>query len=278
MDVVVNFKNKEKELQIDFLVFGEGENRIVLTWSSSDRVPGEFRGDGVLIGENDEDASGRLHEIMYQKLTALQVYDPEKDSEYDWAEIESIEFLDGEDSYIVPDNLLSRFQMHEINEKNLHMSLTVEDYEKLADHVRKSDKLDNIRNCMELHLTEIGYENIFNFLNKKLQSSPDEMAGMYSDPSSGYDEVDMLNHIITHYGGMARYRMLSNQGTENETENTVLLMRSEADHLIDNIRERDNGADMLLEEGGLIFIDEDGNTVDMYFVNEIDFIEDEELV
>lgn len=278
MDVVVNFKNKKRELQLDFLVFGEGEDRVVLTWSSSDRVPGEFRGDNVLIGENDEDAFGRLHEIMYQKLTALQVYDPEKDKESDWEEIKSITFLDGGDRYIVPDNLLSRFQMHEINEKNLHMSLTVEDYEKLASHVRKMDKLDNIRNCMELHLTEIGYDNIFDFLEKKLQNNPDEMADMYSDPSEGYDEVDMLNHIITHYGGMARYRMLSNQGTENETENTVLLMRSEADHLIDNIRERDNGADMLLEEGGLIFIDEDGNTVDMYFVNEIDFIEDEELV
>ena len=278
MDVVVIFKNKERELQIDYLEFGEGENRVVLTWSSSDRVPGEFRGDGVLIGENDEDAKGRLYEIMHKQLTAIQTYDPEKDSESDWAEIESIEFLDGEDSYIVPDNLLSRFQMHEINEKNLHMSLTVEDYEKLADHVRKSDKLENIRNCLGLHLTEIGYDNIFNFLEKKLQSSPDEMAGMYSDPSSGYDEVDMLNHIITHYGGMGRYRLISNQGTENETENTVLMMKEEADSLIDNIRERDNGADMQLEEGNFLFSDEEGNTVDMYFVNEIDFIEDEELV
>ena len=278
MDVVVILNNKKRELQLDFLVFGEGEDRVVLTWSSSDRGPGEFRGDGVLIGENDEDAKGRLYEIMHKQLTAIQTYDPEEDKESDWAEIESIEFLDGEDSYIVPDNLLSRFQMHEINEKNLHMSLTVEDYEKLADHVRKSDKLDNIRNCMELHLTEIGYDNIFNFLNKKLQSSPDEMAGMYSDPSSGYDEVDMLNHIITHYGGMGRDRLISNQGTEDEAENTVLLMKEEADRLIDNIRERDNGADMQLEEGNLIFSDEEGNTVDMYFVNEIDFIEDEELV
>lgn len=278
MDVVVNFKNKKRELQLDFLVFGEGEDRVVLTWSSSDRVPGEFRGDNVLIGENDEDAFGRLHEIMYQKLTALQVYDPEKDKESDWEEIKSITFLDGGDRYIVPDNLLSRFQMHEINEKNLHMSLTVEDYEKLASHVRKMDKLDNIRNCMELHLTEIGYDNIFDFLEKKLQNNPDEMADMYSDPSEGYDEVDMLNHIITHYGGMGRYRLISNQGTENETENTVLLMKEEADRLIDNIRERDNGADMQLEEGNFLFSDEEGNTVDMYFVNEIDFIEDEELV
>lgn len=273
MDVVVIFKNKERELQIDYLEFGEGENRVVLTWSSSDRVPGEFRGDGVLIGENDEDAKGRLYEIMHKQLTAIQTYDPEKDSESDWAEIESIEFLDGGDRYIVPDNLLSRFQMHEINEKNLHMSLTVEDYEKLADHVRKTDKLDSIRNCMELHLTEIGYDNIYDFLDKKLQSSPDEMAGMYSDPSSGYDEVDMLNHIITHYGGMGRYRLISNQGTENETENTVLLMKEEADNLIDNIRVRDNGAD-----AGITLTDEDSGEVDIIYVDEVVFIEDEELV
>lgn len=273
MDVVVIFKNKERELQIDYLEFGEGENRVVLTWSSSDRVPGEFRGDGVLIGENDEDAKGRLYEIMHKQLTAIQTYDPEKDSESDWAEIESIEFLDGGDRYIVPDNLLSRFQMHEINEKNLHMSLTVEDYEKLADHVRKMDKLDNIRNCMELHLTEIGYDNIFDFLEKKLQNKPDEMAGMYSDPSDGYDEVDMLNHIITHYGGMGRYRLISNQGTENETENTVLLMKEEADNLIDNIRVRDNGAD-----AGITLTDEDSGEVDIIYVDEVVFIEDEELV
>ena len=278
MDVIVNLKNKKRELQIGFLVFGEGENRIVLTWSSSDRVPGEFRGDNVLIGENDEDASGRLHEIMYQKLTALQVYDPEKDKESDWEEIESITFLDDGDRYIVPNNLLSRFQMHVINEPGLHMSLTVEDYEKLADHVRKMDKLDNIRNCMELHLTEIGYDNIFDFLEKKLQNKPDEMAGMYSDPSDGYDEVDMLNHIITHYGGMGRYRLISNQGTENETENTVLLMKEEADRLIGNIRERDNGADMLLDEAGKTLTDEDSGEVDIIYVDEVVFIEDEELV
>lgn len=277
MDVIVIFKNKEKELQLDFLEFGE-EDRVVLTWSSSDRTPGVFIGHKVLIGENDEDARDRLREIVYKKLTALQVYDPEKDKESDWAEIETITFNDGGDKYIVPDMYLHRFQMHEINEKNLHMSLTVEDYEKLADHIRKTDKLANIRNCMELHLTEIGYDNIFDYLEKKLQNNPDEMAEMYTDPSDGYDEEVMLNHIINHYGGMARYKFISNQGTEDEAENIVLLMKEEANHLIDNIRERDNGADMQLEEGDLILTDEEGGDVDMIYVDEILYIEDEELV
>lgn len=277
MDVKVVFKNKENNLQLDFLEFGEGEDRVVLTWNSSSNTPGVFNGKTVLIGENDEDARGRLQEITYKQLAAIQVYAPEKDRESDWAEIESITFIDGKDTYFVPDMYLSRFQMHEINEKNLHMLLTVEDYEKLADHVRKTDKLDNIRNCMELHLTEIGYDNIYDFLDKKLQNNSDEMADMYSDPADGYDEEVMLNHIITHYGGMGRYRLISNQGTEDETENTVLLMKSEAEHLIDNIRERNNGADMLLEEAELTLTDEDSGEVDIIYVDEIEFIEDEEL-
>lgn len=277
MDVKVVFKNKENNLQLDFLEFGEGEDRVVLTWNSSSNTPGVFNGNNVLIGENDEDARGRLREIMHKQLAAIQVYAPEKDRESDWAEIESITFVDGADSYFVPNNLLSRFQMHEINEKNLHMLLTEEEYEKLADHVRKMDKLDNIRNCMELHLTEIGYDNIYDFLDKKLQNNSDEMADMYSDPADGYDEEVMLNHIISHYGGMGRYKLISNQGTEDETENTVLLMKSEAEHLIDNIRERNNGADMLLEEAGLTLTDEDSGEVDIIYVDEIEFIEDEEL-
>lgn len=277
MDVIVVFKNKEKELQLDFLEFGEGEDRIVLTWDSSSSEPGIFNGNNVLIGEKDEDARGRLGDIMHKQLVAIQVYDFKKDRESDWAEIESITFIDGKDKYFVPSNLLSRFQMHEINERNLHMLLTVEDYEKLASHVRKMDKLDNIRNFMELHLKGEEYNNIFEFLDKKRQNDSDRMADMYSNPSDSFYEEMMLNHIINHYGGMGRYRLISNKGTEVETENTVLLMKSEAEHLIDNIRERNNGADMLLEEAELTLTDEDSGEVAIIYVDEIEFVEEEEL-
>lgn len=51
--------------------------------------------------------------------------------------------IDGKDKYYVPGILLHCFQMHEISEKDLHMAMTVEDYEKLADHVHKTDKQNN---------------------------------------------------------------------------------------------------------------------------------------
>ena len=49
----------------------------------------------------------------------------------------------------------------------------------------------------------------------------------------------------------------------------VILMRSQADILSENIRERNNGGTFPFAEGEIFLTDKDGDTVDLFYVDEI---------
>lgn len=89
--------------------------------------------------------------------------------------------------------------------------------------------------------------------------------------------ADVLSDIIENRGGIATYTLISNQGTENECENEVVLMKKQADFWADNIREKNNGSDMLIQEGDIILKDLKGDDVDLFFVDEICFKADETI-
>ena len=78
-----------------------------------------------------------------------------------------------------------------------------------------------------------------------------------------------MNHIISTYGGMAVYTLISNEGTQDECSSDVILMRSQADILSENIRERNNGGTFPFAEGEISLTDKDGDTVDLFYVDEI---------
>ena len=54
-------------------------------------------------------------------------------------------------------------------------------------------------------------------------------------------------------------------------------MKKQADVWTDNIREKNNGSDMLIQEGDIILKDIKGDEVDLFFVDEIWFKADETI-
>lgn len=279
MNIEIKLKT-EKKVTVDFLEFGYfGSDDTILTvgWDESQYEPGDIYGKGVQI--NEEYANGRINELIGLELTALQVYDLESEQEMDWIEVESISFFDDGKTYEVMPNYLQRFQRHDIQTDCVNLNLTEEQYQSLARYVRQNDRIENLFDAMENHILQInGYENVFQFLEKELQDHPKEMTDEFNPVAhTGEAEIDALSDIIENRGGIATYTLISNQGTENECENEVVLMKKQADVWTDNIREKNNGSDMLIQEGDIILKDIKGDEVDLFFVDGICFKADETI-
>ena len=197
----------------------------------------------------------------------------------DWIEVESISYFDDDKTYEVMPYCLRRFQRHDIKTDCVNLNLTEEQYQSIARYVRQNDKIENLFDALESHLLQRnGYENVFQFLEKELQEHPKEMTENFNPEAyTGEEEVDALCNIIEDRGGIATYTLISNQGTENECENEVVLMKKQADVWTDNIREKNNGSDMLIQEGDIILKDIKGDEVDLFFVDEICFKADETI-
>ena len=279
MNIEIKLKT-EKKVTVDFLEFGYfGSDDTILTvdWGECQYEPGDIYGKGVQI--NEEYANGRINELMGLELTALQVYDLESGQEMDWIEVESISYFDDDKTYEVMPYCLRRFQRHDIKTDCVNLNLTEEQYQSIARYVRQNDKIENLFDALESHLLQRnGYENVFQFLEKELQEHPKEMTENFNPEAyTGEEEVDALCNIIEDRGGIATYTLISNQGTENECENEVVLMKKQADVWTDNIREKNNGSDMLIQEGDIILKDIKGDEVDLFFVDEICFKADETI-
>ena len=279
MNIEIKLKT-EKKVTVDFLEFGYfGSDDTILTmdWDESQYEPGDIYGKGVQI--NEEYANGRINELMGLELIALQVYDLESEQEMDWIEVESISFFDDDKTYEVMPYYLQRFKRHGIQTDCVNLNLTEEQYQSIARYVRQNDRIENLFEAMENHILQIdGYENVFQFLEKELQDHPKEMTDEFNPVvHTGEAEIDALSDIIENRGGIATYTLISNQGTENECENEVVLMKKQADFWADNIREKNNGSDMLIQEGNIILKDIKGDDVDLFFVDEICFKTDEVL-
>lgn len=276
MNIEIKLKT-EKKVTVDFLEFGYGTTIFTVDWDESQYEPGDIYGKGVQI--NEEYANGRINELMGLELTALQVYDLESGQEMDWIEVESISYFDDDKTYEVMPYCLRRFQRHDIKTDCVNLNLTEEQYQSIARYVRQNDKIENLFDALESHLLQRnGYENVFQFLEKELQEHPKEMTENFNPEAyTGEEEVDALCNIIEDRGGIATYTLISNQGTENECENEVVLMKKQADVWTDNIREKNNGSDMLIQEGDIILKDIKGDEVDIFFVDEICFKADETI-
>ncbi len=283
MNIEVTFKNSNIRAQLDYLEFGNGRDTITLSWDSSGISPGVFYGSGVCFTENDEDvpANGRLCEIMNRKLTGLQVYDEETNREYDWIEIEAIEMEDGDNVYHVPDCLLYRFQKHEIHETSetaeVHLDLNREEYELIAKHVRDADMLECMKNGIIYGFSEAAYQNVSASLLQLADENPTGMISLYKVCANGDEEYSLLQEIVDANGGMGYYRLISNMDSENETENELILLVKDAKHLEDDIRELNNGADVPFTEGELFYMDTSGELVDLFFVDDIQFIREAKI-
>lgn len=276
MNVEIKLKT-EKKVTVDFLEFGYGTTIFTVDWDESQYEPRYIYGKGVQI--NNEYANGRINELKDMELTALQVYDLESGQEMDWIEVESINFFDDDKTYEVMPYYLQRFKRHDIQTDCVNLNLTEEQYQSIARYVRQNDRIENLFDAMENHILQFNeYENVFQFLEKELQDHPKEMTDEFNPVAhTGEAEIDALSDIIENRGGIATYTLISNQGTENECENEVVLMKKQADFWADNIREKNNGSDMLIQEGNIILKDIKGDDVDLFFVDEICFKTDEAL-
>lgn len=267
--MIIEVKMKtDKKLTIDFLEFGEGKNCIKLDWDESQFSQGYVHGKGVYF--NEEYANGRMREIEGMELTALQVYDRETQTELDWVEIESIYFSDDEERYEVPEWLLKRFRRHDIHLAGLDLELTEKQYGELEKYIRQKDKEGCLMGALDNDLDDVKYENVYQYLKREMENDPQNMTDDFNpDEYSGEEEIKAINDVIENRGGMAVYRMISNKGTIDECEMEVLLMKKQAEIWMDNIRERDNGTGMQLQEKSIILTGTEGENIDLFYVDEI---------
>lgn len=270
MKIVVKFKNTGVLSSLKFQLFSGEIVRV--TFKSGINDNGVFTGCGATLKEE---------QLLYiKKVIEAKVYDNVKPQD---ADLESIAFYGGSNddellSYL-PDIAMERFQKITVDMDGFQKTMSMEMYNKIAKFVRQKDRLENLKNAMDCQMSEIYYQNITDCLDREVKASPDMITSEWSEIEdySGEDELQTLDKIITNRGGMAWYELISNKGTECECHNVALLMCSKAETWQENIRERDNGAEMLLSEGDIVLKDENGDSVDLFFVDEIIYQEREYL-
>ena len=250
MEIKIKTKGADKGRKISFinLIFGGDDMKTFISLVPMVVETGAFLGTvstarNGFVGLEKKEV---MYQLTYKFLSGLLAEDLETGQTLCFVDLESVELKDSNDETLyVPDSCLNRFRMHYINEPDLHMAVTEADYEKLAQHVRRMDKLDKIRDAIDYIVIEPGQQNIKKFLLDTIQKYPEEMALIHTPCTDGVDEALMLQRIISHFGGMATYSFVSYKGTEEEVKNTVLLMKGNADHLNELIRERKNSADII---------------------------------
>lgn len=270
MKIVVKFMNTGVLSSLKFQLFS-GE---IVRVAFKTRIDGN----GVFTGCDATLRADQLHYI--KKVIEAEVCNNVGTQD---ADLESIAFYGGVNddellSYL-PNIAMERFQKITVDMDGFQETMSMEKYNKIAKFVRQKDRLDNLKNAMDCSLNELYYQNIKDCLDGEVKNSPDMIASEWSEIEdySGEDELQTLDKILTNRGGMAWYELISNKGTECECHNMVLLMCSKAETWQENIRERDNGVEMLLSEGDIVLKDENGDSVDLFFVDEIIYQEREYL-
>ncbi len=235
-----------------------------------------FEKAGYVYSENE---SIRLIR-MISKVIEARVFASDVVTTPKWedANLESITFSTGDElkkRYSLPSYVMKKFQKITVAVDGFEETMSVEKYNKIAEFVRQKDYLENLENALGNQLNESYYANILLYMHKEMVLFPATVAEEWSavEDYSGEDELRTLESIVDSRGGMAWYTLISNKGTNNECDNLVLLMCSNAETWMGliNIRERDNGADMPLKEGDVILTDDNGEMVDLFFVDEIIF-------
>lgn len=153
--------------------------------------------------------------------------------------------------------------------------LTVAQYDEIANYVRQKDKEENFANAIENDLSgDETYVNIAAFLKKNVSTFADDFDRVTD--YTGEDEWNEFANIVNENGGAASYSFVSNKGTDDEIEQEVVLMKSEAEHFMEDIREADNGCERP-KEGECTVTDLSGDKVDLAYVDEISYIDDVRL-
>lgn len=195
-----------------------------------------------------------------------EVYDEYGETET--AEIESISFLleNGESVHLF-DSQFSTFIHIKIP---VFGRITKEVYDSIAQFVRTQDHISNFQNALENEMAFSEYDNVKEDIEIAL-SDESERAVIAEEWAkieeyTGEDELRIINHIISERGGMAWYKVYSDDMCQR-----VLLMKEKGDIYAENVREHTNGADMLLKEGDIVLTDEDGDTCDLFYATEMEF-------
>lgn len=284
MNIKVILRGKKK-VAIDYLEFTtvDGTTALILEFNETHFKPTEVFGKYVyayksLYRNGKEILAERcdlsaLDELKFLQLTALRAFDLSEKKELDWLDIESIQIYDGEDVYDVPPSLFCRFRSHNIHTDSIDLTLTEDQYQAIAQYVRLHDKMENLDNALSVCLDSFaGYDNVCSYLKKELVFDPGRMTEEFNvDDYTGEEEVAAVNHIIHVYGSMAVYTLISNADTPDECSSDVILMKQQADILSESIRERNNGGSIPFLEGEVFLIDRDGDSVDLFYVDEIRF-------
>ncbi len=174
---------------------------------------------------------------------------------------------------IIPDDSETENSIYEFGLENfqyitvpaLKTPITKKQYRYIADFVRNNDSRKNFEQAVESHLSDSIYGNLCVFLLDK--SLIDCHADMFSNSVNEYtgaDELKAFDDIIKENGGAAWYEFVSNKGTEEEVIQRAIIMNSDAEHYQKAAGEYGDDT--------VVIIDEDGDTIDLAYVNEIKHI------
>lgn len=266
MKATIFLRNKSKELA-SFKVT-DGKSVYEMAVSKTADIPAYFTADDVKFiklpsGEAVSDPSNFLRACT---VCEAEVYD--EYGEIDTAEIESITFLlDNGESVSLFESQFSTFIHIKIPVFG-RVSKTV--YDQIAQFVRTQDHIDNFQNALENEMTYLEHENVKADLEIALATDSERVAiaeeWSQIEEYTGEDEIRIINQIISERGGMAWYKVYS-----DDMRQRVLLMKEKGDVYVENVREHMNGADMLLKEGDIVLIDEDGDTCDLFYATDMEF-------
>lgn len=225
-------------------------------------------------GESINAATGEIltereiEQVRWSNLTEIKAWNGDK--EVNFPEVVSIVFEYEHGGRLTVQNWnLRNFQY--ITDVPTVSKITVAQYEAIANYVRQKDKEQNFKNAIENQIAEPEYSNLVSFLESNLST----FAETFDEVTdyTGEDEWNKFQEIIRKNGGSAKYLFVSNKGTDDEIEQEVVMMKPDAEHLMEDVREANNGCERP-EEGICTVIDITGDTVDLAFVDEITIIED----
>lgn len=269
MKATIFVKNESKELASFKVTDGNAVYEMAFTEAAD--IPYYFTADDVKFiqlpsGDAITNPSDLNTLLRTCTVCEAEVYDAYGETET--AEIESISFLleNGESVHLF-EGQFSTF---------IHLNIPVfgriskNIYDSIAQFVRTQDHIENLQNALECNMVFSEHKNVKADLEIALSDDSERsvIAEEWAkiEEYTGEDEIKIINQIISERGGMAWYKVYSYDMCQR-----VLLMKEKGDTYAENVREHMNGADMLLKEGDIVLIDEDGDTCDLFYATDMEF-------
>ena len=181
----------------------------------------------------------------WQELTGVEITCEGRESSFDASEIDGLDitYIQIDGYYMIPQHLY-RYQHITLPIKGVNTVLTKYEYEEIAEVIRGNDQKGYAHNALE------NYDDISENTKQLLKADPEFPEAFYKNifecitAQNEAEAIDMYLDENENFGAEISADFISNKGTEDEIVQEVRLPEKVIDHLIDNIREKNNGTDV----------------------------------